>query len=218
MTGQESTPLPPPGELTSQADLSLPGSRVVRVNPADLSQHLPRLRNVVRRIVAEGDIEDVLQDVMLTALQKLSTFRGEAAVGTWLHRIAVNAALAHRRKRAQVAKHEETRLDEQSPQPQPLADPVRQSILPPDRESVRQELSGLIQEAIAKLPPLYREVYVLADVEDWPNEAIGQRLNLKLAAVKSRLFRARKMMRDQLAPHVDAAESSPDTSAGEEAS
>ena len=127
MTGQESTPLPPPGELTSQADLSLPGSRVVRVNPADLSQHLPRLRNVVRRIVAE-------------------------------------------------------------------------------------ELPGL------PVSVSHREVYVLADVEDWPNEAIGQRLNLKLAAVKSRLFRARKMMRDQLAPHVDAAESSPDTSAGEEAS
>ncbi|HMP58136.1 MAG TPA: sigma-70 family RNA polymerase sigma factor [Gemmatales bacterium] len=190
----------PPLPLLPEEQPARP-ARVIPVSPTDLSSHLPRLRNVVRRIVPDTDVEDVLQDVMLTALQKLSSFRGEAAIGTWLHRIAVNAALASRRKRAQLAKHEETRLDEQSLHPQPIAKVVSQKIVPPDKASVLHEQSGLIQEAIAKLPPLYREVYILADIEDFSNDAICKRLDLNLAAVKSRLFRARKMMRDQLAHH-----------------
>jgi RNA polymerase sigma-70 factor (ECF subfamily) len=186
------------------------GQRVVRINENDLSQHLMRLRSVVQRIVAEDDVEDVLQDVMVMALNKLSTFRGEAAVGTWLYRIAVNAALAHRRRRSQVAKREEHWEDEETFLFQPLRRPRRAGTLPPDKESERKELSGLLQDAIAKLPPKYRDVYVLADVEEWSNEAIARALNLKVPAVKSRLFRARKMMRDQLAPHWESESTGPE--------
>src|SRR5438132_5074913 len=63
--------------------------------------HAPRIYNLARRILGnDADAEDVTQDVLLQVVRKLDTFRGEAALPTWLHRITVNAALAHRRRRA----------------------------------------------------------------------------------------------------------------------
>jgi RNA polymerase sigma-70 factor (ECF subfamily) len=144
-----------------------------------------------------------MQDVMLTALEKLPTFRAEAALGTWLHRIAVNAALAFRRKRATRARHVASRVDDESFDPSNATEASRQKALPPDDATVNRETKKLIQHAISQLPDLYRDVYLLADVDDLSNEDIAERLNIKLPAVKSRLHRARKMMRDQLAPHFE---------------
>lgn len=184
---------------------SLPAATTPRVRADELTLHLSRLRSVIRRILTNDvDTEDVLQDVMLTALQKMHTFRGDAQLGTWLHRIAVNAALLYRRKRAHLAKSEETRVDESKMEMQGPTAPAQVKTKTPVQETIQQEGSRLIQSAISQLPPLYREVYLLADVEDQPNEAIAQRLRLNLAAVKSRLHRARKLMRDRLAPHFTA--------------
>src|ERR1700688_490334 len=71
-------------------------------NPDDLFQdYAPRVYNLARRMLGnEADAEDVTQDVLLQVLRKLDTFRGQSAFPTWLHRVTVNAALAHRRKRA----------------------------------------------------------------------------------------------------------------------
>src|ERR1700759_179251 len=63
--------------------------------------HAPRVYNLARRMLgSDADAEDVTQDVLLQVVRKLPTFRGESAFPTWLHRVTVNAALAHRRKRA----------------------------------------------------------------------------------------------------------------------
>jgi RNA polymerase sigma-70 factor, ECF subfamily len=173
-----------------------------RVRPEELQAHLPRLRSVIRRILNdEDDTEDVLQDVMLTALQKLNTFRGDASLGTWLHRIGVNAALAYRRRRRKLAERESVRADDAQMQGSGPSAPAWRKAPQPDFVSAQSELGKLLQQAMAKLPAKYREVFILADVEDLSNEEIGQRLGLKLAAVKSRLHRARRMMRDYLAPH-----------------
>lgn len=172
------------------------------VCPEELEKHLPRLRSVIRRILNdEDDTEDVMQDVMLTALRKLDTFRGDASLGTWLHRIGVNAALAYRRRRRKTAERESVRSEEaQLNVSGPSAPALRKSVAP-DHESVLSETGKLIHQALEKLPGKYRDVFILADIEDLPNEEIGTRLKLKLAAVKSRLHRARRMMRDLLAPH-----------------
>jgi RNA polymerase sigma-70 factor (ECF subfamily) len=175
-----------------------------RARAGELERHMPRLRSVIRRILNdEQDTEDVIQDVMLTALEKLPTFRAEAALGTWLHRIAVNAALAFRRKRALRLRHVASRVDDETFDPSAATEAARQKALPPDDATVDRETKKLIQQAISQLPDLYRDVYLLADVDDLSNEDIAERLNLKLPAVKSRLHRARKMMRDQLAPHFE---------------
>ena len=73
----------------------------------------------------------------------------------------------------------------------------------PEQAALDHETHRLIEEAIARLPETYRDVYVLADVEQLPNAEIGEILGLSVAAVKSRLHRARLLMRDALAPHFE---------------
>jgi len=166
--------------------------------------YAPRVYNLARRMLGnDADAEDVTQEVLLQVVRKLDTFRGEAAFPTWLHRVTVNAALAHRRKRAIRDGHEVP-----DPLDKFLEDghhhtavgrwPVR-----PEQEALDRETQQLIEEAIAKLTPIYRDVYVLADVEGLPNAEIGDMLGLSVGAVKSRLHRARLLMRDALAPHFE---------------
>src|SRR6266576_1338544 len=71
------------------------------------TEYAPRVYNLARRMLGnDADAEDVTQDVLLQVVRKLSTFRGDSDVATWLHRITVNAALAHRNKRARRQEHE----------------------------------------------------------------------------------------------------------------
>jgi RNA polymerase sigma-70 factor (ECF subfamily) len=151
----------------------------------------------------DADAEDVTQDVLLQVVRKLDTFRGESSLATWLHRITINAALAHRRKLAQRSERQVS-----DPMDQFLSDgypggPVRAWTAPPDEQVLSRELRRLIEEAIAGLPQMYRDVYVLGDVEGLANAEIGGLLALSLPAVKSRLHRARLMMREALAPHFE---------------
>src|SRR5262245_13753577 len=144
-----------------------PSQTHVPPNPEDLFRdYAPRVYNLARRMLGnDSDAEDVTQDVLLQVLRKLDTFRGQSAFPTWLHRITVNAALAHRRKRAV---REEGRLHdplESFPDNGYHAAPVRRWSVPPDQEALDHETQQLIEEAIARLPESYRDVYVLADVE-----------------------------------------------------
>jgi RNA polymerase sigma-70 factor (ECF subfamily) len=153
----------------------------------------------------DADAEDVTQDVLLYVVRKLDTFRGESSVTTWLHRITVNAVLRHRRKQAHRSERQVS-----DPLEQFLADgshdrPLRAWPAAPDREALTEELRGVVEEAVAGLPPAYRDVYVLSDIEGMPNLEIGTCLGLSLAAVKSRLHRARLMMRHALAPYFEEA-------------
>jgi RNA polymerase sigma-70 factor (ECF subfamily) len=168
--------------------------------------YAPRVYNLARRMLGnDADAEDVTQDVLLQVVRKLDTFRGESAFPTWLHRVTVNAALAHRRKRANR---------EQRQSGEPLDDVLTNghpghNIKPwsvaPDQPVLDAEQHRLIEEAVARLPEAYRDVYVLADIETLPNAEIGEMLGLSVPAVKSRLHRARLMMRDALAPHFEEA-------------
>jgi RNA polymerase sigma-70 factor (ECF subfamily) len=140
-----------------------------------------------------ADAEDVTQEVLLQVVRKLDTFRGDSALTTWLHRVTVNAALAHRRRQARRAeRHVGVSLDCIAP---PHGDV-------PDDQARRGELRQHLEGAIARLPGMYRDVFVLAGVEELPNAEIGQLLGLTLAAVKSRLHRARLALREALGRHL----------------
>ena len=153
--------------------------------------YAPRVFSVARRMVAtDADAEDVTQDVLLQVVRKLPSFRGDAAFPTWLHRVTVNAALSHRRRQA-------VRADRSGEEPTEVAGPG----LPPEGVALSAETRRLLNEAIAELPLAYRVVFVMADIEGMPNADIADRLGMSLAAVKSRLHRARGMLREALAPH-----------------
>jgi len=161
-----------------------------------------RVYNMARRMVrSDADAEDVTQDVLLQVVRKLPTFRGESALPTWLHRVTINTALSHRRK---LAVREENRSRD------PFDTVLDQKAAPgagwegasaPEAHLFSRETRALIERAIAGLPATYRSVFLLADVEGLPNAEIADRLGLSLPAVKSRLHRARQLMRDALAPH-----------------
>lgn len=167
-------------------------------------EHMPRVYNLAKRMLNnEADAEDVTQDVLLQVVRKLDTFRGDANLTTWLHRVTVNAALAVRKKRNQREEHRvHDPLDQFTDEGQ-HAHHVRPWPRLPDHLVLDQEERQMIEQAISQLPEVYRDVFVLADVQELPNAEIGELLQLSVAAVKSRLHRARLMMREALSAHFE---------------
>lgn len=184
-------------------------AKAIPLNTAPTPERLfqdyaPRVYNLARRMLGnDADAEDVTQDVLLQVLRKLDSFRGQSAFLTWIHRITVNAALAHRRRRAARDDKHETDPYERFQENGHVAEPVRRWSVEPGQEVLDRETHELIEAAICELPEMYRDVYVLADVEGLPNSEIAEMLGLSLPGVKSRLHRARLMMRDSLAPHFE---------------
>jgi RNA polymerase sigma-70 factor (ECF subfamily) len=167
-------------------------------------EYAPRIYSIARRMLGnDADAEDVTQDVLLQVVRKLDTFRGDSQLTTWLHRVTVNAALAHREKRANRQKHEAGEVAEETLAAAAPNSPVKRWNVAPDAAILAREQHDIIEKAIAELPELYRDVYILADVEGLSNEAIANLLDLQVPAVKSRLHRARMRMRDTLAPHFE---------------
>lgn len=167
--------------------------------------YAPRVYHLARRMLGnDADAQDVTQDVMMQVVRKLDSFRGESAFPTWLHRVTVNAALAHRRK--QTNRREQVVSD---PMEHFVEDGHRHPVKPwteqPEAKVLDREREKLIEDAIVRLPDGYRDVYVLADVEQLPNSEIVDMLEMTVPAVKSRLHRARLMMRDYLAPYFEEA-------------
>ncbi len=165
-------------------------------------EYAPRVFNMARRMVrSDDDAEDVTQDVLLKVVRNLPTFRGESALPTWLHRVTLNTAISHRRKWA-------VRQERRARDPfdivlaeEPASKPGWDGASAPEAPLLRRETRSLIERAIAGLPPIYRTVFVLSDVEGLPNAVIAKQLGLSLPAIKSRLHRARHLLRDALAPH-----------------
>jgi RNA polymerase sigma-70 factor (ECF subfamily) len=164
----------------------------------------PRIYCLARRMVGnDTDAEDVAQDVLVQVVRKLDTFRGEADFVTWLHRVTVNAALAFRRKRASYKEFEVYVPPDKFLPNGRHAGPVHRWQARPEQQVLDQEMYRLIEDAIAGLPPNYRDAYVLADVEGLSKAEVADLLGLSVAAVKSRLHRARLLMREALAPYFE---------------
>jgi RNA polymerase sigma-70 factor (ECF subfamily) len=158
-------------------------------------QHASRISSLVRRILShEQDVEDVTQDVLLLVLCKLDTYRGESKLSTWLYRVTVNTALAYRRQRARQHAREAS-----------TARGRLEASVSPDWQLLRSEMKACIEQAVRRLPEMYRQPFVLAEIEGMSGAEIGKLLGLTLSAVKSRLHRARQMLRDTLKPHYEKA-------------
>ena len=146
----------------------------------------------------EAEAEDAAQEAILKALTHIHQFRAEARFSTWLLQIAVNEALM-RRRRAHPELMEpigERQDDEGTYTPRDFAD-WREI---PSETLERKEIRNKLAEAIATLTEKYREVFLLRDVEHMSIEETAEALGISQASVKTRLLRARLMLRDLLAP------------------
>ncbi|MHB1426249.1 MAG: RNA polymerase sigma factor [Gemmataceae bacterium] len=163
--------------------------------------YVPFVFNVARRVLGnESDAEDVTQEVLLQVLRKLEGYRGEGRLTSWLNRVTVNEALQYRRKHHRRRERQLDALPDFIPKDGQVCGPPRDNPCPAQK-LLDNELREVIERAIARLPEIYREVYALADVEELSNAEIGVLLGLGVQAVKSRLHRARSMMREALASY-----------------
>jgi RNA polymerase sigma-70 factor, ECF subfamily len=145
------------------------------------------------------DAEDAMQETFIKAYRHLNQFRRESRFTTWLTRIAVNEALQRRQTRK-----EHVSLDE-SPVGQTQKFPRRFEPWNADPEKLytRQELRDLVEKAIRSLPGIYREALILCDVEDLSAKEAAEVLGVNVPAFKSRLLRARLMMREALSTYFE---------------
>ena len=142
------------------------------------------------------DAEDVVQDAFLKAYSNLAQFQGQSKFYTWLVRIAVNEALMKLRRRRPertVSLDEEVKTDEDSV-PREVADWSPN----PEQQYSQAELREILSKTIQGLPPGFRTVFVLRDVEGLSTEETADALDLSIPAVKSRLLRARLQLRERL--------------------
>jgi RNA polymerase sigma factor (sigma-70 family) len=148
----------------------------------------------------DAEVEDVLQEVYLSAYRSIRQFRGESALSTWLSRMVLNECLARLRKRAR-----------------------RQNVIPivttedldttaageddfPDKAALRAQMRGIVERKLDELPEDFRMVFVLRAVEEMSVEETAASLNIPEATVRSRHFRARSLLRESLAREIDIAE------------
>jgi RNA polymerase sigma-70 factor (ECF subfamily) len=161
-----------------------------------------RLLLVARRILRnEEDANDAVQDAFLSAFKGISKFQGQSRLGTWLHRIVVNAALARLRK---LQRHPEKPIEDLLPhfgEGEHQLDPPVPWKAAPDTNVQDRETRALVHESINQLPESYRTVLLLRDIEGLATEEAAQILGTSIAVVKTRLHRARQGLRTLLDPH-----------------
>lgn len=153
-----------------------------------------RVFTLVLRIAGEQEAEELCQEVFLKAFRNIEKFRGEAQLGTWLYRLAVNAALTHvTRDRGRRVKAASEELLETVPAP-----------VDAQLEGGDPKLRGRIEAALSALPAGYRAVLVLHDIEGLQHEEIAEVLGCRVGTSKSQLHKARAKMRELLGPKLRA--------------
>ena len=148
--------------------------------------HAARLYGLAYRMLGnQADAEDLLQDIFLSAHRKLDSFRGEAALGTWLYRLATNQILDHLRSRAARTNQQTDAIDDESS----VADAASHRLA--DRAIDRVDL----ERALAELPEGCRAAFVLHDVEGLEHKEIGEVLGIAEGTSKSQVHKARLRLR-----------------------
>jgi len=148
------------------------------------------------------DAEDVLQDTFLRAYRGIKSFQGNSTFSTWIYRITANSALMRLRKKQLPT----VSIDDADERETPIN--IADWSPGPVEQLLTQETQKAMDEAIAALPPEFKQVFILRDVEELSNAEVAEILDLSVAAVKSRLHRARLKVRNRLAVYFSDAKSS----------
>jgi len=187
--------LPPVNSMTRMPGVSAPRASA----PADCVQqaaagdvrafeelyqlHLPRVHSLVRRMTGGRDTDEITQDIFVRVWQKLGTFRGDSAFGTWLHRLSVNVIIERFRS---DATRRQRLIDGEN---------IFETLSAPARP---RDVSMDFEAALEKLPDGAREIFVLHDVDGYKHGEIAELLGISTGTSKAQLHRARMMLRRHL--------------------
>ena len=190
-------------DVTVQDDREL----LARAQAGDMSafealvgRHEDKVYGLALRMTrSEADAAEITQDTFLSAYQHLSEFRGEAAFGSWVHRIAANNALMRLRRQKVLDIVSDDLVGPEFTDRGSLAEPPESDwSRRADDQLLDEELGRAIQAATDALPEGYREVFLLKDVEGLSYEEISEMVGISVPAVKSRLHRARLALREAI--------------------
>ncbi|MCI0670945.1 MAG: sigma-70 family RNA polymerase sigma factor [Myxococcaceae bacterium] len=165
-----------------------------------VERHRDRVYGLALRMTrSEADAAEISQETFLSAFQHLQSFRGEAAFGSWVHRIAANHALMRLRHRRVVQMaEEELKAPDFSERGTLLETPAPEWSKPAEERALDAELGEAIRRATDALPDAYREVFLLKDAEGLSYEQIAEATGDSVPAIKSRLHRARLALREAI--------------------
>lgn len=192
------------GAMPSREVNALPDAELVKLAQAGdtrgFDELVRRYQDKVYRLCFkilrhEDDASEALQDAFLSAFRGLRNFKAESTFSTWLYRIATNASLMkYRKRRDGHVSLEQSQSNNENSETMQLPDWSRQ----PAQDLLDAETREVMAEGIQRLPEELRTVFVLRDVQDMSNAEVAEILGLSVAAVKSRLHRARRSLRDWL--------------------
>jgi RNA polymerase sigma-70 factor (ECF subfamily) len=185
--------------IAASADMEL--ALRAKARDADAFRAIMRINNqklyrLVRSIIRnDSEAEDIVQETYVTAFAHLSSFRGEASLATWLSRIAINEALGRLRKTRRAAS---VISGEPASDAHVIPFPLGASGDDPERTMAQRQILRLVEQATDTLPDVYRTVFVARVIEGLSMEETADLLRLKPQTVKTRLHRARALVRKQL--------------------
>jgi RNA polymerase sigma-70 factor, ECF subfamily len=169
-----------------------------------MRRHNQRLYRAARAIVREeAEAEDVMQEAYVQAFAHLAQFNRQARLSTWLTKIAVHEAFARLRRTRRLADLELVSQQEPTSMPMTLSPPART----PEQQALSRELVSMLETALERLPAAARAAFVLRDVEGLSTSEAAECLDISEDALKTRLSRARALMREELFARVGAAAS-----------
>jgi RNA polymerase sigma-70 factor (ECF subfamily) len=171
-----------------------------------VERYQARVFRLACRLTSETDAPDVLQDTFLQVYRHLPSFRGEAQFGTWLYRITTNTALMHRRSSGRrPADPLDAYLPRFDASGQHVGTPAELQVASRADELLdRQVLAEKAREVMGRLPDIYRDAFVLRDLEEMSTADVAEALGIEPATVRQRVHRARLMLRGYLSDLVGA--------------
>lgn len=172
---------------------------------AIMERHNRRLYRLARTVLNDDtEAEDAVQEAYLRAFAALPDFRGDAALATWLTRITLNEALGRKRKRRPTVELSEAEAAQRA-DAQIIRFPAMDASIDPERAAAQREIRRLLEASIDALPEPFRLVFMMRDVEEMSVEDTAQFLGIRPGTVKTRLHRARRLLRARLDEHLASA-------------
>ncbi len=165
-----------------------------------------RLYRIARSVVRDdSEAEDVLQEAYVRAFAAMGDFRNDASLSTWLTRIVLNEALGRVRKRRPTVDLDSLDASGGRKGARVIPFPLVSGTTDPERAAARREIGNLLERSIDELPEPFRVVFIMRAVEEMSIEETAHALGLRPATVKTRLHRARRLLRDALALELASA-------------